>query len=374
MDNNVLKRAAEKIGTNRVKYIDNNVPTSISDIYFIPYFGDYRYTFILSSFILKQYKQNKHKKYFVLCSWPGYQNFFPYIDEFWNISDSNNLKSLSLGVKEYDNESEIFNLILRRSNEWFENVVSYRNDLIKLYKDGFTKDFWESYKNPTIFYPSIQSETIIPESVRFQFSQRQGKKIFINPTTFMRSWQKIYNVNLQVPYEFWIFLCESLIKNGYVPVVCQNYLSYDLSKHLYDQCIFYQSDDFSNFLPLMRMSDCVLDIHSGISRLAISARVPFLCVDERSRYFYQKDSEIDMLCVEKDMSKYIFSYSSMITTGDKSNWGINIVDCIMNKLSDFLSKTTKLDGNETEKMLDYSKVILHKNKKCGISFIRSKFV
>lgn len=369
MDNNVLKRAAEKIGANRIKYIDNNVPTSASDIYFVPFFGDYRYSFILSSFILKQYRLNKNKKYFILCSWPGYQNLFPYVDEFWTISDSNNLKSLSLGLKDYDNESEIFNLVLRRANEWFENVITYKNDLVKFYKDGFKNNFWEMHQNPKIFYPSIPSETILPESVRFQFSQRQGKKIFINPTTVMRSWQKIYNVNLPVPYEFWVFLCESLIKNKYVPVVYQNYLTYDLSKNLYDRCIFYQSDDFSNFAPLMRMSDCVLDIYSGISRLAISARMPFLCVDERCRYVYQKDSEIDMLCVEKNMNKYIFSYSSMITTGDRSNWGINITDCLINTLSDFLPKTTKLDGNEVEKMLDYSKVILHKNKKCGISFI-----
>lgn len=371
MDNQVLKRTAEKLGLNRVKYVDNNVPTQSSDIYFLPFFGDYRYSFILSSFLLKQYITNKYKKYVILCSWPGYQSLFPYVDEFWTVNDSNNIKNLALGIKNYDNEAEISNIILRKANEHFENVLTYKDDFVSLYKDGFQKDYWDSFKELKYYLPGISSETLVSESVRYQVSKKVGKKILIHPTTVMRSWQNIHNVNLSVPYEFWIDLCEKLVKNNYVPVVYQNYLTYDLSKDLFDKCIFHQANDFVSVLPLIRMTDCVLDLYSGISRFAMIARIPFLGVDERLRYVQEKDSEIDMLCCQDEFYRYIFSYSSMISTGDKSNWDINIINCILKKLEDFLPKSSGSDAQESEKLLNYDKIKLHKKKKCAIKFISS---
>ena len=43
----------------------------------------------------------------------------------------------------------------------------------------------------------------------------------------------------------------------------------------------------------MRMTGCVLDVFSGISKLALAARTPFIYVDDRARYVSLKEVELD---------------------------------------------------------------------------------
>ena len=75
--NSFVKRAAEKSSFNRVRFQESNMPTNISNITVMPFFGDIRSTFILSSMLLHRYKEEKKgSKYFILCSWPGFESYF----------------------------------------------------------------------------------------------------------------------------------------------------------------------------------------------------------------------------------------------------------------------------------------------------------
>ena len=48
---NILKKAADKIGMSRVRFKERNIPTSIDNVVIFPFFGDHRSSFVLSSIL-----------------------------------------------------------------------------------------------------------------------------------------------------------------------------------------------------------------------------------------------------------------------------------------------------------------------------------
>ena len=60
-------------------------------------------------------------------------------------------------------------------------------------------------------------------------------------------------------------------------------------KNWIDRCVFVEEHDILQVLDsFMRATGCVLDVFNGLSRLALLARCPYLCIDERSRYNNQE--------------------------------------------------------------------------------------
>ena len=53
----ILKRASEKAGAVRSRYKDKDVPTSVEGVTILPFFGDRRSSFILSSLLLRRIKE-----------------------------------------------------------------------------------------------------------------------------------------------------------------------------------------------------------------------------------------------------------------------------------------------------------------------------
>jgi hypothetical protein len=86
----------------------------------------------------------------------------------------------------------------------------------------------------------------------------------------------------------------------------------------------------------MRLTGCVLDVFSGISRFALAARTPFICVDDRGRYVGTKEFEIDDLCGFNIPKKYIFSFSTIIDGGNRTTWDFDIFNLLVARLRDFL--------------------------------------
>lgn len=90
-----LKRAADRNGFNRDRFEERKIPNDFSDICILPFFGDIRSLFLLSSFLLNPFKNNfKSSKYFILASWPGFQTLFPYVDEYWSLDDFSQVKKI----------------------------------------------------------------------------------------------------------------------------------------------------------------------------------------------------------------------------------------------------------------------------------------
>ena len=80
--NDFIKRAAARSGFKRTIFAEKNIPTSLENLMIVPFYGDIRSTFNLSSLLLKQYKEKNKNLYVILCSWPGYNGLFDYVDEY----------------------------------------------------------------------------------------------------------------------------------------------------------------------------------------------------------------------------------------------------------------------------------------------------
>ena len=140
-----LKRGADRCGFVRDVFQDRRVPTNRQNIQVFHFFGDTRSEFILSSLLLRRYKEElRSSKYLILCSWSGHECLFPYVDEYWgNLSDSGD--RLTAGSVGFDNTSDVFGTQQKNLNWFFENVSTF-DELKVYYNNGLTREFHERFK------------------------------------------------------------------------------------------------------------------------------------------------------------------------------------------------------------------------------------
>ena len=154
----ILRRAAEKGSFERTRYIESNIPTTFSDITIMTFFGDMRSTFILSSLLLKRYKEEvKGSKYFILLTWPGYESLFPYVDEYWTFADKTvepRLRSEAVG---FENTSSIDILYKKQINHFFDDHVD-SSSLKQFYNNGIQQDF--SWKESARHYIDLYNKIL----------------------------------------------------------------------------------------------------------------------------------------------------------------------------------------------------------------------
>lgn len=367
-----IKRAATRCGFKREYYLEKNIPTQPSNVVALPFYGDLRSTFIFSSLILRRFKETNKDKYLVLCSWPGMQGLFPYVDEFWSIEDESVTKGLATEANNFYNTANLATEITRGLAEVL-NVVTMR-DLKDLYDNGFTQKYWQTYNDIRRFLPEIPSTSKITQEFRSQIERRPGQKLIVYPSAKMRSWQNGKTVSLPVSKSFWAALLDRLIGDGYVPVVYQNQFTYDMSRDFAEKCVYLAPKSFTDALTAFRYVGCVLDVHSGISRMAIAARCPFVAATERKIFVGDKDYEVDDLCCNGVPRQYMFSFSTMLMTGGPDDWKISILDNISAKLNSFqdqLSGAELPSTRESYESVSYDNVRQMKAKRLGVNFIKS---
>ena len=368
-----VKRAADRIGFKRSSYVEANIPTTISNIRVVPFFGDIRSSFILSTFLLKRYKELKPTEYLILCSWPGFEALFPFVDEFWHPNDDSILKTLSMKVGSFSNSSDASVIISRNLIQHFENIMTY-DDLNAYYDDGFKEKFWQNFGEIRRYLPHVLENRKIYGDLESQGFNPASKKVFIFPTTHFRSWQNGKCEYLSGNRDFWVALVERLLEENYLPVIWQNKFTFDLSTNFTNKCYYITTNNLSEILGTMRTVGLVLDIYSGISRLSISARTPFICVDERLRYINQKDYEIDDLCCFNIPKQYIFSFSTMLLTGEKLDWDNSLINGIVSKLNKFipiLDRDNWMSMQESDEFVPHEMVKERNSKRMGVLFLRS---
>ncbi|MHA1948700.1 MAG: hypothetical protein ACW99G_03040 [Candidatus Thorarchaeota archaeon] len=369
----ILKRAAEKSGFARTKFVEKNTPTAMNSIVAMSYFGDLRSSVVLSSLLLhRTVEEEKGSKYFIMCSWPGYESLFPYVDEYWSIKDTSILKSFMNKCKDFDNVSEQAVLLPRGLNYFFQDTL-LGNHVDKYYNRGITQDFFDRFRNVKRFLPAIPSSVILGDEFNREMTQRPGYKIFIYPTANIRTWHNGKLRMIKSSKDFWLALARKLIDARYCPVVYRDYLTYDLSPELTTECIHLRDTDVGGIMAAMRASSCVLDVFNGISRLSFPARCPFLAVDERSRYNAYKEHELDDLLGNEIPKEYIFSFPTIIGSGDERAWDVTLLDHIVSKLDSFLPKLDRDQWPPTSESyltVPYDKVRKQKSTRLGTRFVK----
>lgn len=372
----IIKKAAEKGALERIRYLESNVPTSMSNISVLPFFGDLRSTLILSAMLLKRYREEaKGSKYFILCSWPGYEGLFPYVDEYWTIKDKSLIKIMSSQTKDFGNDSETFVSVIRNLNHFFEDVLD--PSIFNAYYDkGIKQEFWDKFKHVKRYFPSIPSVAIMGPDFSREVARRPGHKIFLEPSTHIRRFHNKQE-SFAIPKEFWIQQVQAILNMGMVPVVYKTINSYDISDVFIDKCVYVNEENILKVLGVMRFCDCVLDVFNGLSRLAIIARTPYVVCDERTRFNAYKEYELDDLFSSNIPREYIFSFPTIIDLQNKGVWGYNILDIVANKLRLIVNDVDKNALPMTSETLDivpYSVVRSKKNKKFGTKFIKVPIV
>lgn len=369
-----LKRASERNGFIRERFEERKIPTDHSNVVIMPFFGDLRGTFVLSSLLLQRYRQEvKGSKYFILASWPGFQGLFPYVDEYWAVGDQSSVRRFYEQADGLRNRSDLATVYLRNLNEFFREVVDYK-DIIPFYEFGFKDGFFEKFKTTKRFLPFVPSVSVLGKEFNRELNTQPGYKVFIHPSLFTKQWHVGKAKNIPAKKEFWVELVEFLLKNKYVPVVWQNSLSHDISQEFVGRCIFTGESDVVRVLAAMRATGFVLDVFNGLSRLALAARCPFLAVDERSRSSGLREYEVDDLCGVGIPKQYIFTFSTLIADGNADGWVQDIFKSILMRLDGFLPSLNRDEwpptGESTEVVPYRESVRATKQKKLGTRLIK----
>lgn len=368
----ILKRASDKSGATRVRYREKDVPTSVEGVTVLPFFGDRRSSFVLSSLLLRRIKEElKGSRYFVLLSWPGDEGMYQCADEYWCVEDESTLRKLADDMSGFGNLSSIMPLLHRSLNEYFYDVMSDK-DILPYYSDGLTSAFFERFRHVKVSLPSIPSASSLGGDLSRSIS-RSNNRIFVSPSRYIYSWRNGAPASLKAPREFWSALLDHLVSDGFVPVVHSDLFSYDMSSEFSDSCIHLGRADSLKAMSAMRACGCVLDVFTGNSRMALSARCPFLCFDERQRFNGLKEYEINDLCGLGVPRDYIFSFAALVEKGNSGVWKSNIFDHMSVKLKAIQSSVdrdswpTPVESND---IVPYDSVRKKKLKKLGSRFIK----
>ena len=369
-----LKRASDRNGFYRERFEEKKLPTEHSNIIIMPFFGDLRSMSIMSMVLLHRYRNEcKNSKYFILASWPGFEGFFPYVDEYWSLTDESILSRFYEQSEGLRNKSDLSTIYLRNLNEFFRDVIDYK-EILPFYNLGLTADFFKKFTTPKIFLPFVPSTSVLGKEFNRDLTVKAGYKVFIHPSKFAKQWHNGRSKNAVAKKDFWIQLCEKLLENNFMPVIWQNYMSYDISPEFVGRCIFVGEKDIIRVLSSVRATGCVLDVFNSLSRLSIMARCPFLAVDERSRYSNLKEYEIDDLCGKNIPHEYIYTFSTIITDGGPLSWNQDIFPSVIQKLNTFLpllDRDTWPSTGESCEVISYKKnVRVVKQKKIGTHFIK----
>ena len=104
----IIKKASDQCGFSRVSFNDSNIPTDMSNVVVFLFFGDVKSTLLASSLLMKRYKEeSKGSKYFILCSWPGHEGLFPYVDEYWELTNKSVYSSIYKDCSGLNNNSAL---------------------------------------------------------------------------------------------------------------------------------------------------------------------------------------------------------------------------------------------------------------------------
>ena len=367
-----LKITSRKLNFNREKYIEKNIPNNFDQITVLFHMGDLRNTFSLSSMILPKFrKELKSLRYFIVFGYAGFSSLFPYADEYWSFDKENfsRVYNQSFG---FENLSDLKTIYLRHLNENFREVIKSEtfNDI---YNHYFLKRYWEKNKSIRIILPQIINTLPTNDDFLNKISKfNSSKRIFIFPNKTMQIIRKGKLIHEEIKKEFWVNLIKILLKDN-VDVICVKHpLTHDISADFINQdnILFFSETDMNQIMSYMRMAGCVFDYFSGISRLAIIARVPYILADERIRYFNYKEYEFEDVVGENLTGERFFIFADLTNANN---------DLFSSIASNIISKIDKINKENNNGLLSseyidrtstYQNVRYYQSKKMGLKFLK----
>ena len=354
-----IGRAIERMHLKREVYAENQVPESLSKVRIVPFFGDIRSEFVLSTLLLHRLFP---KDYLIVCSWPGHWGLYPGIAEYWSPEDDLALGDLSRHLSYFNNERVgMYEKLLLR---YFDNISLPSDFVPDYYSDGFTSKYFKEVADIEYVLPTIPSAKITLDGKM----GRANSRILLKPTKYINRWGVGREERFLVGEKFWEDLIRSLIKRDYVPIVVQDYSTYDLSVKFSSDCMFVSDSNLLVTLAVMRACDCVLDVFNGLSRYALIARCPYLACDERQRYFNTNDYILDDLCGKKIPKSFIFSFAPLAVGSTPI-----ITEAIINRLDKFLpilDRDTWPSTTQQRVFLSYDTVRKRQSQRIGARFLR----
>lgn len=365
---NFVARAAQQSGFERERYADNKLPQDLDKIVAILFLGDMRATSILSTLLFKPYVEKVLQgKYVIMCSYPGYGSLFPSANEYWSVSDNlliPDLMNNAFGFRNLDKKVGTFGIQLRRH---FYSVIT-EDDFLPFYDKGLTPAYFDRFKKVERYLPAVTSWR---NDLSMSLAQKGGRCIFLSPSMTGRVWNRSEDREMLVrfPRDFWVTLVERFLSEGYTPVVHHTQGNYDLSQNFGERCFYCSDRSIVGVMGAMRATGCVLDVFSGISRLAMVARCPFMVMDDRQRYATSKEFEVNDLCIKKVPYRYMFSFPTVIESGNYAE----VIDHIMNVAAKFVPQVAGIElpsASESCEEVSYDVVRQHKARKLGIRFIK----
>lgn len=361
-----LQLAADKCGFVREHYVEADMPTTLSNVTVLPFFGDMRSQFALTSLLLPRYLgDQKDGRYFVLASYPGLAGLFPYVDEYWSFADAALVADLQEKVCGPATGSERAVMFRRSLREYFRDVITWEEDLGRFYSNGLTKAYFDAFGQVQTYLPPLRSLRL---DLSKQMANFPSYRVFVHPVRLAHGWQGQHRT-AKTNKGFWKGLLTRLLDEGVTPVVWQTGACHDLSAEFAGRCVFLQERNVMDVLAVMRSCSLVLDIHSGVSRYAAVARCPYIVMDERSKFMGLKEYELDDLCVVNKSYKYIFSF---ITILEGQQWS-SLLDNIVSKTKEMLPVINRDEWpttSEYSSVVPYSTVRSKKSKRIGARFIK----
>lgn len=367
-----LKITSNKLNFVREKYTEKNIPNNFDQITVFFNLGDLRSTFSLASMLLPRFrKETKSLRYFIVFGYPGFSSLYPYADEYWsfNIDNFSKIYNCSSGI---NNISELKNIYLRHLNENFREVIK-ADVFLDVYDNFFLGKYWEKNKNIRIILPQVMNYLANDDSIVAMFNSLKNKrKLFVFPNKHMQVIRKGNLVYQEIKQEFWVNLIDRLLQNN-VDLVCVKHpLTHDFSASFIDNknILFFNEKDINKIMSLMRLTGISLDFFSGISRLSNIARVPFILVDERMRYFNYREYEFEDVIGNEvlDRERFFIFADLMNANNDLYN---NIAGNIISKIDKILNNNNGVLYSEyADKLSNYQNVRYYQSKKMGLNFLK----
>lgn len=361
-----LQLAADKCGFIREHYVEADMPTTLSNVTVLPFFGDLRSLFVLATLLLPRYLGgNKDGRYFVLASYPGMGGLFPYVDEYWSFADPALVGEFHEKVLGPSTDLDRAVAFRRSLREYFRDVITWEDDLAKFYDGGLTKAYFDAHRQVQTYLPPLRSLRL---DLSKQLANYPNYRVFVHPVKVARGWQTQPRA-CKTDRGFWKAMLTRMLDEGMTPVVWQTPACHDLSAEFAGRAVFLTERNVLDVLAVMRSCSMVVDVHSGVSRLAAVARCPYLVVDERSKFSGLKEFELDDLCVVNKNYKYIFSFITII---EGQQWS-SLLDNIIIKTKEMLPVINRDEWpttSERNSVVPYSTVRQRKSKRIGSKFIK----
>ncbi len=364
--NDFLLRASERSGFRREIYFDKLIPANYDKIVVIPFFGDWLGELIFSSLLYQKVVETKaHDSYVIVVTHPGHGFLYPEASEVWGVNGEDVYNEMFIGAEGLVGDTSRSKYFYQNLNKFFSSVEDLTS-LSKWYNKGLTGNYLESFGKVLVDLPPVFGAK--PDVVRYL---GDGNKVFLaaSKRTSSRKVKKADRSEKEekvvVSKGFYVSLAKNLMDLGLVPVFWNGPDCYDVSVDLPGIKVV-TDRTLAGGVAAARSCGFVLSTFNDLFCLGIMARVPYLLVEERKRYFGLNLFETEDILGTTTQKPY-FSFVSSVT---ENNY-LSAVAAISNRVGELYQVgLPEISLTDSKKEADYGKVRRRRANKLGFRLFR----